>query len=120
MIEFIKSFLYNSTLGIKINDEIWTYIIVGKDLKQGDLVSPIIINTVGYILSEMLEKAAQNDIIFGLLSVCQGGIINLQYVDDTIPFLKKNESNARHLKMDFMLLWTNVYSSFQHSIFLGS
>ena len=47
----------------------------------------------------MLSKAANNGLIRGLLpQVVPGGVISLQYDDDTILFLEPNENYARHLK----------------------
>ena len=48
----------------------------------------------------MLAKAANHKMIGGLCQeVCEGGIICLQYADDTILFLDKNLDYANNLKM---------------------
>ena len=47
----------------------------------------------------MLSKAASNGLIRGLLpQVVPGGVICLQYADDTILFLAANEDYVRNLK----------------------
>lgn len=52
------------------------------------------------VLTRMLHKAASHDLIRGLCSdLVPGGVICLQYVDDTILFLDKDESKAHNLKM---------------------
>ena len=44
-------------------------------------------------------KAAKQNLISGLmLQVVDGGIISLQYVDDTLLFLKNNMEKANNLK----------------------
>jgi hypothetical protein len=50
----------------------------------------------------MLIKAADHQLIEGLCpEVCPGGIICLQYADDTILFLDNNIEHAKNLKMVF-------------------
>jgi len=47
----------------------------------------------------MLIKAARQGLIFGLLpQVVEGGIISLQYADDTLLFLENNSEKASTLK----------------------
>jgi hypothetical protein len=47
----------------------------------------------------MLVKAAKGGLISGLLPVVyEGGIISLQYADDTLLFLQNDLSKARNLK----------------------
>ena len=47
----------------------------------------------------MLLKAARHDLISGLLPrAVEGGVISLQYADDTLLFLEDNLDNANNLK----------------------
>jgi hypothetical protein len=51
------------------------------------------------ILSRILYKAVEVGLIKGLGNdITQGGVISLQYVDDTILFVNKEETSARNLK----------------------
>jgi hypothetical protein len=51
------------------------------------------------VLSKMMQKAANEGLIKGLVSdVVPGGIISLQYVDDTILFVDKDIAYAENLK----------------------
>jgi hypothetical protein len=51
------------------------------------------------VFTIFLYKAASNNMIRGLMSnAIPGGVISLQYADDTIPFLEKNIDMSRHLK----------------------
>jgi hypothetical protein len=65
---------------------------------QGAL-SPLLFNLVVDILSMMLQKATSLDLNKGLGNeLVEGGVINLQYVDDTILFVEKNVKKAKNLK----------------------
>jgi hypothetical protein len=47
----------------------------------------------------MLVKAARSNLIAGLLpNVVDGGVISLQYADDTLLFLPDNLEMAKNLK----------------------
>ena len=47
----------------------------------------------------MLKKAASQNLISGLLPhVIPGGVVSLQYADDTILFLEKSTQKARKFK----------------------
>jgi hypothetical protein len=51
------------------------------------------------VLTKMLQKAANDDLIKGLGSeLVPDGVINLQYADDTLLLLDKDEAHARNLK----------------------
>jgi hypothetical protein len=59
---------------------------------------------VADVFSRMLMKAAKQGLIIGLLpQVVEGGIISLQYADDTLLFLENNLGKASTLK------WLLVY-----------
>jgi hypothetical protein len=62
-------------------------------------LSPILFNLVVDILTRMLQKAAGNNMIMILGNeVVEGGVISLQYADDTIRFIAKEEQYAKNLK----------------------
>jgi hypothetical protein len=51
------------------------------------------------VFTRMLLKAARNDLISGLLPrAVEGGVISLQYADDTLLFLEDNLEKANNLK----------------------
>jgi hypothetical protein len=70
--------------------------VAGKGLKQGDPLSPILFNFIAEVFTKTLAKAASNNLIKGLLpQVVPGGVISLQYADDTILFLEPDMHMAR-------------------------
>jgi hypothetical protein len=84
---------------VRINDENSTYFKPGKGLRQGDPLSPLLFNLVADIFTRMLIKAAANNLISGLLpNTFEGGIISLQYADDTLLFLQDDLEKANNLK----------------------
>lgn len=84
---------------VRMNDTNSSYFGVGKVLKQGNSLSPLLFNLVVDAFTRMLMKAAGHNLIEGLHpEVLEGGIISLQYADDTLLFLKNDIQQARHFK----------------------
>jgi len=50
---------------------------IGKGLRQGDPISPLLSNLVGDVLTRMLAKAADSGLIRGLLTEFREGVISL-------------------------------------------
>lgn len=51
------------------------------------------------VFTRMLIKAVEHNLIAGLMNdSINGGVISLQYADDTILFLENNVDKARHFK----------------------
>jgi hypothetical protein len=68
-------------------------------LRQGDPLSPVLFNFVTDILSRIMQKAVDAGLIKGLGSdLVDNGVISLQYADDTILFVEKNETYTQNLK----------------------
>jgi len=87
------------SVGVNMNGEESSFFSPGKELRQGDPISPFLFNLVVVALNRMLEKAARGGLIKGLLTdFTPNGIISLQYADDTIIFYDCEESHLRNLK----------------------
>uniref|UniRef100_A0A8I6WLN0 Reverse transcriptase domain-containing protein n=1 Tax=Hordeum vulgare subsp. vulgare TaxID=112509 RepID=A0A8I6WLN0_HORVV len=98
-ISWIKCLLLQSTFSVRINDTTGPYFVGGKGLKQGDPISPILFNLVADVFSKMLIKASSCGLISGLLNnIIPGGVVSLQYADDTLLFLEDSYDKARNFK----------------------
>jgi hypothetical protein len=76
-----------------------SFFLSGKGLRQGDSLSPLLFDQVVDTLTIILAKTAKAGLIRGLCSdVCPGGVILLQYEDDTILFVDDDVSLASNLK----------------------
>lgn len=94
-------------MGVKINGCDSDFFTTSTGLRHGDPLSPLLFNLVVDVLSKMLVKASARGLINGLCpAVCLGGIMCLQYEDDTILFLEKDPDKATNLK--------TVLSCFEH------
>jgi len=96
---WLRQVVRGGSICIRINDENSIFFKSGKGLRQGDPLSPLLFNLVADVFSRMLMKAARHGLVTGLLpQVVEGGIISLQYADDTLLFLENNMEKACNLK----------------------
>jgi hypothetical protein len=95
----MKSILYRGSIGVIINNQEGEFIQTGKWLRQGDPLSHLLFNIVVDVLSRMLPKARNIDMIKGLgCELVEGGVVSLQYAYDTILFMDKDVNHAENLK----------------------
>ena len=65
--------------------QIWS-LNLGK-VRDREILSHLLFNLVGDVLTRMLKKASEQGPITGFLTnFREGGVISLQYADDTILF----------------------------------
>jgi mannosylglycoprotein endo-beta-mannosidase len=95
----IRFLVQGGSVGVRINDCESDYFLTGKGLRQGDPLSPLLFNFVADVFTRMLVKAAQQNLISGLLQRFRdGGVFSLQYADDTLLFIKNDVRQAQNLK----------------------
>jgi hypothetical protein len=96
---WIRKILHRGSVGVTVNNMEGEFFETGKGPRQGDPLSSILFNFVVDILSRMLQKATRVNLIRGLgEDLIEGSVVSLQYADDTILFLGKEEAYARNLK----------------------
>jgi hypothetical protein len=82
-----------------LNDENSPLFSPEKGLRQGDLSSPLLFNLVGGVFTRMLIKATRKGhITSSMSSLYSEGVLSLQYADDTLLFLKHDNTSASILK----------------------
>ena len=103
-IAWIKQLVVSGSIGVMVNGEDNTYFKPGKGLRQGDPISPLLFNLVGDAFTRMLDKAASAGLIKGVLqNFRMGGIVSLQYADDTILFSSAETNHIVSLK--HVIMW---------------
>ena len=95
----VESLLYKSSVGVTINDCNSVFFETFKGVRHGDPASPMLFNLVADVFSRMLNKAAKNNMLTGMMSnIFPQGIISLQYADDTLLFLENSLESAKNLE----------------------
>jgi hypothetical protein len=98
-VRMIKQVTQGGSVGVKVNDEESNFFLTGKGLRQGDPIAPLLFNCVVDVFSRMLVKGTNSGLIRGLCpNFIPGGVVSLQYADDTLLFLEKDVSVAFNLK----------------------
>jgi hypothetical protein len=86
-------------VGVKVNDTEGDFFLTGKGLRHGDPIAPLLFNCIVNVFSRMLVKETEGDLISGLCpNFLPGGIVSLQYIDDTLLFLKNDPRVALNLR----------------------
>jgi hypothetical protein len=103
-IRWMRCVVEKGSVGVNLNGEESTYFKPGKGLRKGDPLSPLLFNLIGDVLTRMLFKAERGGLIRGMRpNLRAGGVMSLQYADDTILFSDPDELNLRKLKC--CLVW---------------
>jgi hypothetical protein len=97
---WMEQVVTGGTVSVKMNNQVGPYIKSFKGVRQVDPLSPILFNFVADCLTRMVHRAQENGLITGLISyIIPNGLAILQYVDDTIVFLKHDMEGAVHMKL---------------------
>jgi hypothetical protein len=91
--------LDNWSIGVRLNDENSEFFLTGRGVRQGDPISPILLNFVADVFTRMLMKADAQGKIIGLMhNMTATNVVSMQYADATLLFLKNDLTSARNLK----------------------
>jgi hypothetical protein len=89
-VRLIKQVTRGGSVDVKVNDEESNFFLTAKGLRQGDPIAPLIFNCVVNVFFRMLVKGTNSGLIRGLCpNFIPGGVVSLQYADDTLLFLEK-------------------------------
>ena len=98
--EWIEAFIQGGHVGIKINDQIGQNFQTLKGLRQGDPLSPILVNIVVDMLAILINRAKDEGQVTGVVPHLVDGVLSiLQYADDTILFMDHGIEKATNMKM---------------------
>lgn len=100
-LSWIVMWLNSAKTYISINGEVGKEIVLRRDLRQDDPLSPLLFVLVADGMNNMLIKVKKEGLVRGLSGTPQLLIINLQYADDTLISGKSNIREALILKWAF-------------------
>lgn len=89
----------NGKVAVNMNGEQMDLFKTQRGLRQEDPLSPLLFKIVGDALSEMIKSARDQGHLVGLVPhLVSGGLTHLQYVDDTVLFMIKDDANIVTIK----------------------
>jgi hypothetical protein len=107
-IGWIQDIVFGSSVSVLANGEASSTFKTGKWLRQRNPLSPLLFNLVADVLTRMLDKASGEGLVCGFLGQFRrGGILSLQYADDTLLFSICDNKALRNLKC-IMVLFEKV------------
>jgi hypothetical protein len=87
-------------VGVKINNQVRQNFHTKKEVRQGDLLLPILFNIVVDMLAILIKRAKAKGQIAGVIpQLVDDGLLILQYADDTILFMEHNIDKAKNMKL---------------------
>jgi hypothetical protein len=99
-IEWVMSMVREGRVCINVNGERSAYFKTYRELRQGDLLSPLLFNIVADALGVMLQTAISKGHLSGVLTyLIPGGVSHIQYADDTVIMTEATKLSIRNLKL---------------------
>jgi hypothetical protein len=97
---WVEGMVMGGSVGIKVNDEICPFFQTKRGLRQGDPMSPILVNIVADMLALLIRRAKADGQIRGVIPhLVDDGLSILQYVDDIVLLLDHDLEQAKNLKL---------------------
>ncbi|WVZ58599.1 hypothetical protein U9M48_008856 [Paspalum notatum var. saurae] len=88
------------SVAVNVSDDVGKFFQAKKRLRQGDPLSPILINIVVDMLAILINRAKEYGQVSGVVPhLIDGGLSILQYVDDTIIFMENYLEKAHNMKL---------------------
>lgn len=85
---------------VNVNGTRGPYFMTLRGLRQGDPLFPLLFNLVADVLSVMLDKAVERNLIVGVLDdVIDKGISHIRYADDTVIMIDGSNESITNLKI---------------------
>jgi hypothetical protein len=98
--KWIASFMEESHVEIKINDQACPNFKTKKGVRHEDPLSPILFNIVVDILAIIINRAKNESQIDGMIpNIIDDGLSILEHVDNTILLVDHNIDQARNMKL---------------------
>ncbi|WVZ53763.1 hypothetical protein U9M48_004664, partial [Paspalum notatum var. saurae] len=98
-IDFEKAY-DKGNVAVNINGQNGSYFQARKGLRQGDLLSPILLNIVADMLAIIINRTKSEGKVNGVIPyLVEDGLSILQYADDTVIFLDHDLEKARNMKV---------------------
>jgi hypothetical protein len=96
----VYHFIQGGNVNIKVNDQLGKYFQTRKGLRQGDPLSPILLNIVVDMLSILIARDKDDGQIEWVIPhLIQNGLSILQYMEDTVLFLSHDLPKATNMKL---------------------
>lgn len=100
---WIRSITSTARLSVLVNGSPTEEFNMGRGLRQGDPISPLIFILVSEILHELMEKDCEMGMIQGVYVGEKLYVSHLQFADDTIFFLENSDKSVRGIKIILVL-----------------
>jgi hypothetical protein len=97
-INWMECVVKGGSVGVTLNGQDSSFFKTGKGLRQGDPLSPMLYNLIGDVLTKMLIKAANANLIHGLSVNSRTQVISLHYADDTTLFSDIDPTHLQNLR----------------------